>query len=146
VARFAHRPVAIKLVNSLQRPGDNVTGATTPDRRTQQIVRAQGNVPHLARVAILSETGFPGAHDSGMIPIESDYFSAARSLGAEPQCVRMRGPAPDLDSALAAAAKESAEALILLEVPLAFRVGKLIAQLAIARRLPTLFPSSVTNA
>jgi len=140
-------PVAIKLVTSMQRPGGNVTGVTNhdPEQATQQLSLLKEALPQLARVAILSEDGLPGADGSGMIPHERDYFSSASALGLKPQLVRIKGPTPDIEGALASAAKERADALILLEVPLAFRYGKQIAELATARRLPTLFPSSMSD-
>lgn len=139
-------PVAIKLVTSLQRPGGNVTGITNYDREqaTQQLSLLKEALPSVARVAIVSEHGLPGADDSGMIPLERDYFAAARSLAIQPHLVRLKGPVPDLESAMAAA-KEHADSLILLEVPLAFREGKRIADLATSRRLSTVFPSSISD-
>jgi putative ABC transport system substrate-binding protein len=140
-------PVAIKLVDSMQRPGGNVTGITNhdPAQATQQFSLLKEALPQLARVAILGEDGLPGADGSGMVPLERDYFSAARALGLQPQLIRIKGPTPDLEEVLAAASRERADALILLEVPLAFRYGKQIAEVATARRLPTLFPSSLSD-
>jgi len=138
-------PVAIKLVSSLRRPGANVTGVTNhdPDQATQQLSLLKELLPQLVRVAIVSEDGLPGVDSSGMIPHERDYFGAARSLGLQPQLIRLKGPTPDLEAALAAA-KAHADALILLEVPLAFVEGKRIAELAAIHRLVTVFPSSLS--
>lgn len=140
-------PVAIKLVASLQRPGGNVTGVTNhdADQAPQQLSLLKEVLPQLARVTMIGEDGLPGADDSGLIPHERDYFAAARALGLQPHLVRLKGPAPDLDGAIAAAAKERADAVILLEVPRAFIDGKRIAELANSQRLPTLFPASIAN-
>lgn len=141
-------PVAIKLVSSMQRPGGNVTGVTNydPEQFPRQIALLKEVLPRLSRIAFLSEDGLPGADDSGMIPDERRAFAAARAAGVEPQLVRIKGPKPDIEGALATIARERADALIVLEVPLVFREGKRIAELATTQRLPTLFPSSVTDA
>jgi putative ABC transport system substrate-binding protein len=140
-------PVAIKVAASLQRPGGNMTGVTNhdPEQAKQQLSLLKEVLPQFARVAIFSEDGLPGADASGMAPIERDYFAAARSLGLQPQLVRLKGPTPDLDGAFAAATKERADAMILLEVPRAFLDGKRIAEQATAQRLPTLFPASIAG-
>ena len=50
----------------------------------------------------------------------------------------MKGPNPDLDGAFAAMKREGADALVVLEVPVAGIHRKKIAELAIAHRLPTM--------
>lgn len=141
-------PVAIGLVASMQRPGANVTGVTNhdPEQATQQLSLLKEVLPRIARVAMFSEDGLPGADGSGMIPHERDYVGAARSLGLRPQLIRMKGPTPDVEAALATATMEQAEAVVLLEVPLAFREARRIAELTTARRLPTIYPSSLGDA
>ena len=50
----------------------------------------------------------------------------------------MRGPKPDFDAAFRAMASEGAEALVALEVPAVFAIAKTVAELATARRIPTM--------
>ena len=141
-------PVAIKLVDSMQRPGRNLTGITNddPELAPRQLALLKEALPQLARVAILSEEGLPGADDSGLIPIERTHVAAAKSLGLQAQLVRLKGPTPDLVAAFAAMVKERADAVIVLEVPLALSSGGRIAEQAAAQRLPSLFPGSLPAA
>jgi putative ABC transport system substrate-binding protein len=148
VFSLAAEPVSIGLVASAQRPGGNLTGATNFDaeQAPQQMALLREVMPQLARVAILGEDGLPGADASGMIPLERAYFAAARGAGLQPQLVRIKGPTPDYAAALSAMAKERADVLVALEVPLVLRDSKVIAERATEQKLATLFPASVGDA
>jgi putative ABC transport system substrate-binding protein len=136
-------PLALGLVGSMERPGGNVTGITSldPEQADGQIGLIRNAFPKLTRLGILSDDTIPGADSSGFAPIERANAAAARKLGIEPLVRKVAGgPSPDYDAALDDMIKSGAEALLVLEVPMPFRDAKTVANLATARRLPTIFP------
>jgi putative ABC transport system substrate-binding protein len=136
-------PVALGLVSSIERPGGNATGITSldPEQADRQVELLRSALPNLMRLGILSDDTIPGADASGLAPIERANAAAARKLGIEPLVRKVAGgPSPDYGAAIDDMIKNGAEALLVLEVPMPFRDGKTVADLATARRLPTIFP------
>lgn len=136
-------PVALGLVDSMDRPGGNATGITSldPDQAIRQFELIRTLLPKAARVGILSDTTIPGADSSGLAPIDRANAAAARKFDIEPLVRKVSdGPSPDYAGTLDALVKDGAEALLVLEVPMPLRDGKTVAELAAARRLPTIFP------
>lgn len=140
-------PVALKLVASMDRPGSNITGITSldPQQATKQFEILKETFPGIQRIAILSDQTIPGADERGFAPIDRANDAAARALGLEPQIVKIKSAA-DLDAAFAAIATERAEALLVLEVPVALAARKQIGELAIKNRLPAMFPGGTADA
>jgi putative ABC transport system substrate-binding protein len=142
-------PIAIGLVASRARPGGNVTGITSldPEQAVRQFELIKELIPKLARIAILSDATIPGADAAGLAPIDRANDAAARKLGIRPQIIKVPdGPKPDFESAFAAMLQEGAEAVLVLEVPVPFAHRKQVADLAAARRLPTIFPGGQSDA
>ncbi len=136
-------PVALGLVGSIDRPGGNATGITSldPDQAIRQFELIRTLLPKAARVGILSDTTIPGADSSGLAPIDRANAAAGRKFDIEPLVRKVSdGPSPDYAGTLDALVKDGAEALLVLEVPMPLRDGKTVAELATARRLPTIFP------
>lgn len=136
-------PVALGLVVSMERPGGNVTGVTNldPEQAVRQLELARSLLPKVTRVGILSDTTIPGVDGSGLAPIDRANVAAAHQLGIEAVVGKVAdGPSPDYAGALDDMIKHGAEALLVLEVPMPLRDGKTVAELATARRLPTVFP------
>src|SRR5579859_340617 len=133
-------PVAIGAAATLERPGGNLTGVTNndPELPIRQMALLKEMMPKLTRVAIFSDADIPGADATGLAPIERTNAAAARAAGLTPQVLKLRGPKPDFDAAFKAMASEGAEALVALEVPSVFAIPKTVAELATARRIPTL--------
>src|SRR3984893_17899874 len=133
-------PVAIGVPATLERPAGNITGATSNDSElaSRHMALLKELFPKLARVAILSDPDIPGADASGLAPIERANVAAARAAGLTPQVLKLRGPKPDFDAAFKAMANEGAEALVVLEVPAFFSIPQTVAELATARRIPTM--------
>ena len=134
-------PVADDVVRSLERPGGNLTGVTSFDPRqaSKQLELLKETVPRLKRVAILGDQGVSEA-------LMKASEEQARSLGLQPQLLRVAGPIPDLEGAFAAFKKERAEALLVLEEPVLGVHATKIAEMAAKARLPTLFPPSRVTA
>ncbi len=133
-------PVAIGAAATLERPGGNLTGVTNndPELPVRHMALLKEMIPKLARVGIFSDADIPGADANGLAPIDRTNVAAARAAGLTPQVLKLRGPKPDFDAAFKAMASEGAEALVVLEVPAVFAIPKTVAELATARRIPTM--------
>lgn len=148
VANLVADPVALGYAATLQRPGGNVTGITNHDPRLAmlQLSILREVFPSLERVAFLSDADIPGADATGFVPIERSNISAAATMKITPQVLKLRGPAPDFEAAFNAMAAQKAQALIVLEVPVPFGNRVRIAEVAAARRIPTMFWGGASTA
>src|SRR4029453_2092618 len=130
-------PVATGLVDSLARPGGNVTGLT---RFTREL---SGK-----RLGLLKEV-VPGMSRGGALLSAQQsrddfkwYEAPARALKKQLQLLEVRAPNPDFDAAFQAAAKGHANALITIRGSVLIRYTKRIADLAIKNRLPSMHEES----
>ena len=132
-------PVAEGLVDSMARPGGNITGLATLQRQLsgKRLELLKEVVPAMLRVAVLRDADAPGSA-MGF----KEYETAARALKIELQSLEVRGPEPDLEGAFQAAAKGRASAFVTVRNPLLRRNTKRIAELAIKNRLPSLYEGS----
>jgi putative ABC transport system substrate-binding protein len=132
-------PVADGLVDSLARPGGNITGLATLQRELsgKRLELLKEVVPAMSRVAVLRDADAPGSAMDF-----KEYETAARALKIELQPLEIRGPEPDLGGAFQAAAEGRASALITIRNPLLRRYTKRIAELAIKHRLPAIYEGS----
>jgi ABC-type uncharacterized transport system substrate-binding protein len=148
VAALVADPVALGFAATLARPGGNVTGVTNHDAELaiRQLRILKEVFPKLERVAFLSDGDIPGADASGFAPIERSNLAAAATMNITPQVLKLRGPTPDFDTAFSDMVSQKAEALVILEVPVPFRYRERIAELAAARRIPTMFWGGASNA
>jgi len=131
--------VAAGFVDSLARPGGNITGVTTLQRELsgKRLELLKEVVPGVSRVAALAST----------IQAKTDfklYEAPARALKLELQLIKIEVPKPDLDAAFLAAAKGHANALITVAGSVLNRpdTRKRIAELAIETSLPSMHESS----
>jgi len=127
-------PVAAGLVDSLARPGGNVTGITSLAGRLagKRLELLSEIIPKLSRVAILSSAGFTAV---------KDYEDAARTLNVSLQILELKGPTPDLRKAFESAVKERVSAMIVVSVPGLSGHRKQIVDLAVQNRLPLMSES-----
>jgi putative tryptophan/tyrosine transport system substrate-binding protein len=132
-------PVATGLVDSLARPGGNITGLTrlTRDLSGKRLELLKEAVPRISRVGALWDVDNPGAAISF-----KEYEAAARALKIQSQSLEVRGPNPDLEGAFHAAAKSRASALITITNSMLYRYRKQIADLAIKNRLSSMYEES----
>ena len=128
-------PVAAGIIDSLARPGGNITGLTLLNRDLsgKRLELLQEVFPKLSRVGILWSSRSP--ENSGF----KEYEAAARYLKIEVQSLEVRQPNPDLDGVLKSAPKGHGSALITIRNPLFNRYTKHIADLAIQNRLASMF-------
>jgi ABC-type uncharacterized transport system substrate-binding protein len=141
-------PVALRLVDSMQVPGRNVTGVTNLDREQAkaQMQLLKEAAPSVSRVAVLSDADIPGGDTNGHAPIDRDNLQAASSLGLTTTVIKLKGPDPDLEASFAALAKEGTQAIVALEVPVVLFHRERIARLASSHRIVSLFPGGTSDA
>ena len=130
-------PVATGLVDSLARPGGNITGLTrmTRDLSGKRLELLKETVPTISRVGVLWNA-------DGLGIGFKEYEAAARALKIPLRSLPVRGPNPDLDGAFQAAAKGRVSALITIRNFLLDPYPKRIADLAIKNRLPSMCEAS----
>ena len=124
-------PVAAGYVDSLARPGGNITGITrlTRDLAGKRLELLKEAVPTTSRVGILwsgSGGGFKG------------YEAAAQALKIPFQSLEIRTPNPDFEGVFQAAKKSRANALIVVSNIRLAGYHKRIVDLAIKNRLPSM--------
>ena len=130
-------PVATGLVDSLARPGGNITGLTrlTRELSGKRLELLKEVVPGISRVGALMSTG--QSRDDFKW-----YEAQARALKIQLQLLEVRAPNPDFNAAFQAAAKGHANALITIRGSVLIRYTKRIADLAIKNRLPSMHEES----
>ena len=136
-AGLGEDPVHYGLVQSMARPGGNVTGlvALYADLVAKQLELLRETVPGISRVAAL----WDGGAEKALEPSFKSLQIASRALGVQPHLVAVRG-ADDLVRAFRAAADTRAGALILLPSPAFFGDRVRMANLAAEHRLPAISP------
>lgn len=131
-------PVGVGLVESLARPGGNVTGLSqmSPELAGKRLELLKEIVPTLSRVAVLWN---PQSRPSVLILKELQL--PARQLGVELHSLEVRTP-DDIDQAFENAARARVGALIPLAHPLITTNLKRIADFAANSRLPSVYQFS----
>jgi len=122
--------VMLGFVDSLARPGGNITGLTTqaPELGGKRLELLKEIVPKLSSVAVLGDRNSPGYG-----PQKKEIEIAAPALGLKLQIVE---PGPDeLETAFSTITKARAGALIVLQGPLTGSYRKQIVELAVKSRL-----------
>jgi putative ABC transport system substrate-binding protein len=128
-------PVAAGYVDSLARPGANITGLTrlTRDLSGKRLELLKEVIPGISRVGLLLVAD-PGSPRNAL----KEYEIAARTLKIALQSLEVRGPKPDIDGAFRDAVKGPVSALITTTNFVLSPHTKRIADLAIKNRLPLL--------
>ena len=129
-------PVESGLVESLARPGGNVTGITTLGRELggKRLELLKEAVPKIARIAVLYDAASPGS-----VPDVKEVLPvAARALGLTLQPWEVRA-ADDFEKVFAALGKQRPDGLYVPTGSLMAANRKRIASLALKSRLPSLF-------
>jgi putative ABC transport system substrate-binding protein len=127
-------PLGSGLVDSLARPGGNVTGMSlmAPDLGGKRLELLKELLPRLARVAVLWNAANPySAH------VFKEVQAAGGTLGTEVQSLELRSP-DDFDGAFETVQRQHPDALMTIEDPLTFDHRKRIADFAVGQQLPSL--------
>jgi len=127
-------PLSLGLIDSLARPGGNVTGVFLRRRELtpKQLELLKEAIPRARRVAVVWDS------------TSADLLKAARqagpSLKLELRELELRGPPYDFNGALREAARGRADAALMIGGGgLAFQHRAQIAQFALTHRIPTMF-------
>lgn len=128
--------VAAGIVDSLARPGGNITGLNTlgRDLSGKRIQLLTEVVPQLSKIGVLRD-----ADSKNTANRIKEYESAGRALKVNVQSVAVRGANPDIEGAIQSAAKGGANALITITNGNLIRHQRRIGELAIENRLPSIF-------
>ena len=138
---YSSDPAASRFVESLGRPGGNVTGIYTRDSELlgKRLELLKETMPGLSRVAVF--------WDPFNVPNERDELEhAARTLQIELELVHVRTP-DDSNAAFAVAKRKRAEAVMIPMSPVLYIRTAQIAQEALSNRMPLMgFPHDFTRA
>jgi putative tryptophan/tyrosine transport system substrate-binding protein len=131
-------PVATGIVQSLARPGGNITGLSglTRELSGKRLELLKEVVPGMSRLGVLAETNPLAAFAF------EHYEAAAHAQKMQFLSLEVRGPNPDYEGAFQAAGKGRASAIVLVTGSLAASYPKRIANLAIKNRLPLMHEGS----
>jgi putative ABC transport system substrate-binding protein len=131
---IAADPVETGLVASLARPGGNITGMSmmTAPLGGKRLELLKRTVPGLARVAVFWNPPNPAYG-----PILKELEAAAETLGLKLLRLEVRVPG-DFEGAFEVATRQRVGALILPGDPLVSNRPKMVADLALKYRLPTM--------
>jgi putative ABC transport system substrate-binding protein len=132
------QPVENGLVESLARPGGNVTGVTLdtgPDEEAKRLQLLQQAIPQLSRVAYLS------TRRTWEGPMGRAVRDAASTTGLE--LVHVEHLTADLKATFAALGRQRPEALFASSTPETFAHRPEIARFAVERRVPGIYPYTV---
>jgi putative ABC transport system substrate-binding protein len=135
VATGAGDPVATGLVESLSRPGGNLTGVSevSTDLSAKRLEILKDALPGLQRVAMLWN-----AADLGMSMRYRAAEQAARVLGVKVQTLGVREP-DDFEDAFAAMTRDRPDAILMVNDALTNLNRKRVVEFAKSQRLPTIF-------
>ena len=132
-------PIEARLVDSLARPGGNITGLSTlsGDLNGKRLELLAEVVPRLSHVGVLRDAD----SQRGAIALK-EYEIAGTALKIKVQAVDVRGHDPDFEGPFQTAAKRRINGLITITNANLFLHQKRITDLALKLRLPTMFEGS----
>jgi putative ABC transport system substrate-binding protein len=131
-------PVEAGLIESLARPGANITGLTNLDGKLggKRLELLKETVPKVARVAVIYQPATP----ANIVEVKEDLPSAALSLKVALQAWEVR-TASGFDQVFSALSKERPDGLYVAGGPLLNANQKRIVAFALKSRLPSTYDS-----
>ena len=135
VVVFAPDPVGEGLgVESLARPGGNVTGLTrlVPGLRQKYVELLKEALPSSSRFAVVTTPG--SLTREGLSELEA----ATKAVGMSLSVLTVHGP-DDFEPALIQGRKEGVTGLIVIGDPVTFRHNRVFAQLTLKHRMPAIY-------
>ena len=134
-------PVGSGLVQTLARPGGNVTGLSTiaTDLAAKRVELLKQAIPGISRIALLVNAG---AQEVGRRTL-AEILPATARLGVTVQTVDVRLPA-DLDQVFAGIARDAFDAVAVAPDGMFYNERRRIAELSLKYRLPAVHPSRDT--
>ena len=131
-------PIAAGFIASFARPGGNITGlsSVSHDLTGKRLELLKETFPKVSRVGVLFDVNNQTKRDEF-----KDTESAAQALEVQVQSLEVQSP-NDFEAALKATAQKRSGALLVLPNGLTNTHRKQIAELAIKRRLPSMWAES----
>jgi putative ABC transport system substrate-binding protein len=128
-------PVETGIVDSLARPGGNITGVArlTHELSGKRLELFKEAVPKISRVGVFAE------RESASL---REYERAARTLNLSFESLEINHPNPDLEAVFQAGNKARVNAIVLTSNRSINRYAKQIIALALKNRLPSMFEIS----
>ena len=128
-------PVETGIVDSLARPGGNITGVArlTHELNGKRLELFKEAVPRISRIGIFADRESPSLRE---------YERAARALNVSLEFLEVNHPNPDLEAVFRSAAKARVNAIIMVGSRSINRYAKQIVELALKNRLPSMFEIS----
>jgi len=130
-------PVALGLVQSLSRPGGNVTGLATyapGDWIAKRVEILRELIPGASKIALLTNPG----NSMQRLVLTNELSSTARNMGVALPIVEATTP-DELDAAFAAAAAQHADAMIVFGDSLFSQEAPRVTALAANHHLPAIY-------
>ncbi len=129
-------PVGRGFVDSIARPGGNITGLTVIDSDIvgKQLQLLKEAIPRASRFSVLRNAATP----TGAGLASKNLEVAAQLLGIQPQILAVRSP-EEFDDVFSAMIRERSDALLLMSDSMFFAHRTRLADLAVKARLPTMF-------
>jgi len=136
VMGFDNDPVGSGFVASLARPGGNITGLSSvaPEMSGKRLELLKEVLPRLARVAMIGNSREPGN-----APTLRETELAAKALGLQLEEFDVHDP-QDIQPAFREASKRRAEAVLVLQSPIANSKRVQFVELATKNRLVAIYP------
>jgi putative ABC transport system substrate-binding protein len=137
---IAADPVALGLVNSLEKPGGNLTGVTeeSPELLGKRVALLKEVVPQVKKIGIVWDADAFGEKVGR--EMASNTEQVARALGTEAEVIAVRGPA-DLENAFASLARARVDGLVVERSRMFRSQAARMAELAAKHKIPTIYPS-----
>jgi putative ABC transport system substrate-binding protein len=138
VMTFDDDPVGSGFVRSLARPGGNITGLSTlaPEISGKRLELLKEILPRLGRVAVVGTSG-----RQGVAQALKEMELTASAFRIKVEFLDTQGPT-EIESTFRAAAKARADAVLVLQSPIFNSHRVQMAELAVASRIPTVYPAS----
>jgi putative ABC transport system substrate-binding protein len=138
VLTFDNDPIGNGFAASLARPGGNITGLSThyPEISGKQLELLKEIIPRLSRVAVLGNSTVPGNTQA-----LRETEMAAGAFSVKIQYLNIQD-AKDIEAAFRSAAKERADAVLVLGSQIVTSHAKQFAETATKSRLPAIYWSS----
>jgi putative ABC transport system substrate-binding protein len=135
VMTLSSYPDKIGFVESLSRPGGNVTGLSnvSPELIAKRLELLKEVAPSIARVAVLWDSSNP----IGPVSFR-ELLAAAAVIGAKIESVEVRTP-DDFSNAFTSLASNRPDALYVFGTPANFKGRKLIADFAVENRMASVY-------
>ena len=139
IAVFAGDPIGTGLVQSLARPGGNLTGISdvSAEVTPKRLELLKQIAPNLSRVAVLWN-----ADDLGMTLRYRASQAGAHAMGVSVQPLGVREP-NDFDQAFGAMKRDMPDAILMVADPLTTLNRKRVFEFAAAHRLPAIYELSL---